>query len=119
MKRILVSCLLSSAAATLWAATPPSFHGGEEALTAYLNANVVYPKFARENGIEGTVTVLFTVLPDGKITGIKVARPLDPDLEAEAVRLVREMPAWTPGVDDSGSPVSAEASLPVKFRLSN
>ena len=117
MKRLLLSCLLTGAAATLFSATPPEFPGGEQALTAYLSENVVYPAVALENGIEGTVTVQFTVQADGTITSVKVARPLDPDLEGEAIRLVRAMPRWTPGTDDDGNPVSAQASLPVKFRL--
>ena len=117
MKRLLSMSVLAAASGVLSAATPAAFPGGDDALTAYLTANVVYPAFARENGIEGTVTVLFVVSVDGSISNVKVARPMDPDLENEAVRLVKGMPRWTPATNDEGVPVSSEASLPVKFRL--
>ena len=118
MKRYIKGGLLAAACAFgAGAATPASFPGGQEALDAYLSGNVKYPAFAQENGIEGTVTVDFTVGTDGAITGVKIARPLDPDLEAEAVRVVKAMPAWTPATDDSGAAVTSTVSLPVKFRL--
>ncbi|MCM1319881.1 MAG: energy transducer TonB [Muribaculaceae bacterium] len=119
MKHLLLTIALAAVSAGVYAATPATFPGGQEALSDYLNANVVYPAFARDNGIEGTVTVLFVVGTDGSISNVKVARPLDPDLEAEAVRIVKNMPNWTPATDDAGTPVSSEATLPVKFRLSN
>lgn len=108
---------MAAASMGAFAASPASFPGGDEALLAYLSTNVKYPAFARDNGIEGTVTVLFVVGVDGSISNVKVARPLDPDLESEAVRLVKGMPVWIPATDDNGTPVSSEASLPVKFRL--
>ncbi len=70
-----------------------------------------------QNGIEGVVTLSFTVGTDGKISKITVERPLDPDLEAEAVRVVGGMPLWVPATDDTGQPVSQTVRLPVKFRL--
>ncbi|MCM1004933.1 MAG: energy transducer TonB [Prevotella sp.] len=117
MKRCFLAGVLAAASLGMWADTPASFPGGDEALASYLNANVVYPKAAQENGIEGTVTVLFAVAADGAISNVRVARPLDPDLESEALRLVKGMPAWTPATDSTGKPVKSEASLPVKFRL--
>ena len=94
-----------------------SFPGGEEALQAYLTGNIKYPVLAKENGIEGTVTVNFVVTDEGKVSEVKVARPLDPDLEAEAVRLINGMPVWIPATDASGKPVPSTVTIPVKFRL--
>lgn len=120
MKRYVISALLTAAIASGAAAsTPATFPGGQEALDTYLGSNVKYPVFAQENGIEGTVTVDFTVSPDGTVTGVKIARPLDPDLEAEAIRVVKAMPAWVPATDDAGAPVTSTVSLPVKFRLTH
>lgn len=99
------------------AATPASFPGGEEQMQDFLSKNIQYPARAQNNGIEGVVQLTFTVGPDGRIGKISVERPLDPDLESEAVRVVRAMPAWVPATDDNGAPVSQSVSLPVKFRL--
>lgn len=96
--------------------TVPSFPGGDAALSEYVSANIVYPTTAIENSIEGTVTVEFTVKADGSITGAKIVRPVDPDLEDEALRIVKGMPRWTPATDGAKS-VDAVVTLPVKFRL--
>lgn len=53
---------------------------------------------------------------DGTISSIKVTRMIDPDLEAEAIRLVREMPKWIPA-DNNGAPVDATANVVISFRL--
>ena len=118
MKRILVSAAIGVAALGALAATPASYPGGDEELSKFLASTVRYPEFARDNGIEGTVSVQFTVREDGTIAEPKIVRPLDPDLEEEALRVVKSMPAWTPATDDSGRPVAAPVTLPVHFRLS-
>lgn len=99
-----------------WALTPAVFPGGAEAEAAYITKNLKYPATARDNGIEGVVSVVFTVKPDGSIANIKIKRMVDPDLEAEAIRLVKGMPAWTPA-SDNGIPVESTAELSVPFRL--
>lgn len=99
-----------------WALTPASFPGGAEAEAAYITGNLKYPPTARDNGIEGVVSVVFTVKPDGSIANIKIKRMVDPDLEAEAIRLVKGMPAWTPA-NENGSPVESTAEISVPFRL--
>lgn len=102
--------------ATAFADSAPSFPGGQEALEKYISENMKYPKPAQDNGIEGIVTVEFTVKADGSIGQIKIARMLDPDLEQEAIRLVKQMPAWTPA-DKGGRAVDQTVTLPVKFVL--
>lgn len=98
------------------AVTPPAFPGGEAAEQAYISENLKYPQAARDNGIEGVVCVLFTVKTDGSIGNIKIKRMVDPDLEGEAIRLVKGMPKWTPA-SDNGTPVDAPAEISVTFEL--
>jgi len=99
-----------------WAASPASFPGGADAEKEYIATNMKYPQMAKDNGIEGVVSVIFTVRADGTIGNIKIKRMVDPDLEAEAIRLVKQMPKWTPA-SDNGSPVESTAEVDVSFTL--
>lgn len=117
MKRLLLSGIVGLTTLAGYAGTPAGFPGGDEALASYLKERMVYPTFARQNGIEGTVRVIFTVDRQGNAAHIRIARPLDPELEAEAIRLVKAMPAWIPATDDAGNPVDSETTLPVSFLL--
>ena len=99
------------------AATKAEFAGGEKALTEYIVKNLKYPEMARENGVEGVVTVIFTVKADGSIGNIKIKRMVDPDLEQESVRLVKTMPKWTPSTDDAGNPTDSTAEISIPFTL--
>lgn len=94
----------------------PAFPGGQEALEQYIAANIKYPKTAADNGIEGVVGVAFTVKSDGSIGTIKISRMVDPDLEQEAIRLVKNMPTWTPA-EKGGVAVDETVTLPIKFTL--
>lgn len=116
MKKLLLTLLLLVGAATLYAAATPSFPGGKEALDKFITENLKYPPQAANNGIEGNVPLQFIVKADGTITSVKVTRMIDPDLEAEAIRLVKSMPAWEPSIQN-GKPVDATATLNVEFRL--
>lgn len=119
MKRLLLSALLAGYMAfAAQAQTGASFPGGISALSNFIIENLRYPAQAAENGIEGKVLVQFIVDKDGKITEPKIVRPVDPDLEAEAIRLVRSMPDWIPATDDSDTPVSSIMTLPVSFKIS-
>jgi protein TonB len=75
-----------------------------------------YPPVAAENGIEGTVVVGFVVERDGSISNVNVLRSPDPSLSKEAVRVVKSMPKWNPGMQN-GSPVRVKYNVPVKFKL--
>lgn len=117
MKKIffaIVAALGISAGAS--AMTPASFPGGEEAQTQYIITNLKYPQTAKDNGIEGVVCVIFTVKTDGSIGNIKIKRMVDPDLETEAIRLVKNMPRWTPA-NDNGTPVESPAEVDITFTL--
>ena len=94
----------------------PQFPGGVSALMAYLNKNVKYPVVAWENGVQGRVIVSFVVDEDGAILDPKVARSVDPSLDREAIRVVRKMPKWIPGMLD-GKPFPVKFSVPVVFGL--
>ena len=95
----------------------PEFHGGMNALMRHLSANIVYPKESMDANEQGRVLVAFVVEKDGSISDVKIAKSSGFDrLDAEAVRVVREMPAWAPGKHE-GEVVRARFVLPVYFRL--
>ncbi len=95
----------------------PSFPGGQGALMNYLNSNIKYPVIAEENGIQGRVVVQFVVGKDGSISNVHVVKSVDPSLDKEAVRVVKNMPRWIPG-KQNGQSVTVRYTLPVTFRLS-
>lgn len=94
----------------------PSFPGGISGLRTYLNQNTRYPAVAQENGVQGRVVVSFVVGKDGHISDVTVLRSVDPSLDKEAIRVVRNMPRWTPG-RQGGEPVKVRYNVPVSFRL--
>lgn len=94
----------------------PSFPGGNSALMEYLNSSIKYPVVAQENGVQGRVVISFVVERDGSITDVQVARSVDPSLDKEAMRVVRQMPKWNPG-KQNGAAVRVKYNLPVAFRL--
>lgn len=117
MKKIILS--LTAAAgivAASNAAEVPVYPGGEEAMKKFISENLQYPATARENEVEGVVTVAFVVAPDGTLGSFKIVRMVDPDLEKEAIRIVKKMPAWTPA-DKDGAPVEAPAQVRIEFRI--
>ncbi len=94
----------------------PQFPGGNAELMRYLSANIKYPTIAAENGIEGRVVLKFVVGKDGGISNIQVVRALDPSCDKEAVRVVKGMPKWIPGMQN-GHAVAVYFTLPVLFKL--
>jgi len=100
------------------AETMPEFPGGYAALMKYLSENTKYPAAAREAGITGTVYITFVVETDGSISSIAVLRGVAGGCTEESLRVVREMPLWTPG-KQRGIPVRVSMNLPVKFMLLN
>lgn len=94
----------------------PEFPGGEAAMMAYIKKNLKYPASASENGIQGRVTLSFVVEKDGSISNIEILRSPAEELSQEAIRLVKSMPNWKPGVL-KGKKVRVKYILPVTFRL--
>ena len=96
----------------------PEFPGGQAKLMNWLAVNIRYPDAAQQNGVQGRVTVRFVVEKDGSLSGVRILKGVDKDLDAEAIRVVKRMPRWQPG-RKNGEPVRSEFSLPVTFKLSN
>lgn len=94
----------------------PEFSGGEQALYKYLANNIKYPAEAHEKGIEGRVYITFVVEKDGSLTEIKIARGIGNGCDKEAMRVVTEMPKWTPG-KQRGKIVRVKYILPIRFIL--
>ena len=94
----------------------PEFVGGMAECMKYLAANVKYPTEAIEKGIQGRVIVQMVVTKEGDIAETKIARGIDPLLDAEALRVVSSMPKWKPG-KQKGEAVNVMYTLPVMFRL--
>ena len=82
----------------------------------YLAENIKYPMIAQENGIQGRVICQFVVNKDGSIVDINVVRSVDPSLDKEAIRVIKSMPKWKPGMQ-RGKAVRVKFTLPVVFRL--
>ena len=95
----------------------PSFQGGAaNQFSKWVNSRLVYPEIAKENGVQGRVTLQFTVEKDGTVTKVKVLRGVDPSLDKEAVRVVSMSPKWKPGKQrDRAVPVTY--TFPVIFQL--
>lgn len=94
----------------------PSFPGGWSALLQYLSSNIKYPAVAEENGVQGRVVVTFVIDRDGSITDVTVVQSVDPSLDNEAKRVVRNMPKWISG-KQNGSAVRVKYTLPITFSL--
>ncbi|MDR2148896.1 MAG: energy transducer TonB [Tannerella sp.] len=96
----------------------PSFPGGNRGAVKFLSENIEYPDRALEEKIEGSVVVEFVVGKDGSISNIQVAKSLNKYLDEEAVRVIKKMNGWKPGIQ-YGEPVEAYHTLRVVFGLHN
>ena len=94
----------------------PQFPGGEAELMKYVTNHIKYPTMAAENNIQGRVVVKFVVKKDGSVGEVQVLRGKDPDLDKEAVRVVRTLPKFIPG-KMNGQAVSVWFTLPINFKL--
>lgn len=95
---------------------PPTFPGGEAELMKFIAMNIRYPESAQEKRIQGRVIVSFVVQMDGTIGQTKIMRSVDPDLDKEALRVVKKLPKFIPG-KMNGEPVNVWYTLPVSFKL--
>jgi len=94
----------------------PTYPGGESAMQKYVADNLKYPVSAQKAGIQGRVTIRYVVGETGEISDVAVIRGIDPDCDAEAVRVVKAMPNWSPG-KMKGKAVPVYYTLPIVFRL--
>lgn len=95
----------------------PSFMGGTaNAFSHWVNERLLYPEIAKENGVQGRVTLQFTILPTGEVSNVKVLRGVDESLDKEAVRVVSSSPNWRPGYQRDQA-VKVTYTFPVIFGL--
>ncbi|WP_321995900.1 energy transducer TonB [Draconibacterium orientale] len=94
----------------------PEFPGGDEALRKHIADSLDYPEIARKNGIAGKVYVSFVIEKDGSVGDAKIARGVDPSLDKEALRVIKNLPLWKPG-KQRGEPVRVQYTVPINFAL--
>lgn len=85
-------------------------------MNEYLSKNIRYPQIAIETYTQGRVICQFVVGKDGSVEDIEIVRSVDPSLDKEALRVIKSMPKWMPGMQN-GKPVKVRMTLPVNFRL--
>lgn len=81
----------------------------------WLADNVKYSAEAANEEVQGKVIVEFVITKTGKTDKVRVLRGLHPALDQEALRVIKAMPAWTPG-KQNGQPVNVSYTLPITFR---
>ena len=94
----------------------PSFPGGPQALLNYLSEHINYPEGYEETCVQGRVVITFVVEKDGSLSDVAVVKSLEKAFDEEALRAVKSMPNWIPGMQD-GKPVRVKYTVPVNFRL--
>jgi protein TonB len=107
---------------TYFLATLPEFPGGNEAFWEYLMKNVKYPEEERRKKIEGTVHVRFVIDKTGKVKDVEIMPGTEDKateaMKAEAIRVVSQMPNWTPGTKvENGEKINATMATTIKFKL--
>lgn len=94
----------------------PVFPGGDMAMMEFLSKNIKYPVEAQKKELQGRVVVSFVVEKDGSLSDVKVAKSVDPQLDEEALRVVKSMPNWTPGMHN-GKAVRVKYYVPISYQL--
>jgi len=94
----------------------PEFKGGFDKLVDFLVKNIKYPENAKNKGIQGKVFVSFTIDESGKVNNPKIEKEVNPELDAEALRVISIMPNWLPG-KNKGKAVKVSFTLPISFKL--
>lgn len=90
----------------------PVFPGGQEAMFTYIAKQLKYPDDAMDERVQGKVFIEFVVGADGMVTDVTVRRGVNSSLDREAVRVVKSMPKWKPGMQN-GRPVAVRYTLPI------
>jgi periplasmic protein TonB len=94
----------------------PMYPGGQEALLAYIGEHTQYPEVAKENNIQGKVIVRFCVTSKGGVDKVEILKGVDPELDKEAIRVVKTLPTFKPG-KQGGKPVPVWFMVPINFTL--
>ena len=92
----------------------PEFPGGEGKLLQFIAENVRLPKCVKEGKVKGRSIIEFVVEKDGTVSDFKVVRSLNKECDEEAVRVLKTMPKWKPGME-RGKPIRVKYTVPVKF----
>ena len=94
----------------------PMFPGGETELLKYISDHTQYPEVAKENNVQGKVIVRFCVTSKGGVDKVEILKSVDPELDKEAIRVVKTLPAFKPG-KQGGKPVPVWYMVPINFTL--
>jgi len=94
----------------------PEFPGGMDEMMKFLQTTVKYPEAALKDSLQGRVVASFIIEKDGSVSSPKVLKHVSDDLDAEAIRVIEQMPKWTPG-RQKGEAVRVKYTLPITFRL--
>ena len=94
----------------------PQYPGGAVEFMKWLTKNLRYPAVARNRKTQGKVVAVFYVEKDGSVTGIKITQSLSPECDREALRVLRMMPTWTPGIQND-KPCRTKVCIPIVFKL--
>lgn len=94
----------------------PEYFGGANAMYEFIQKNLKYPESAKDKGIEGKVFIGFVVEKDGSLSHFNVLRGVSDDIDAEAIRVLKMMPKFKPGMKD-GKPVRVQYTMPFNFKL--
>jgi TonB family protein len=94
----------------------PMFPGGDSALIAHIVKSVRYPESAKAAGIQGRVISRFSVNVDGSVGRISILKGVHPELDAEAIRVVSNLPLFRPG-KQGGVAVPVWYMVPIEFKL--
>ena len=94
----------------------PMFPGGDSSLLAFIIQNTKYPETAKKNNIQGKVILRFCVTANGNVDRVSVLRGVDPEIDAEAIRVASSLPAFKPG-KQGGKPVAVWYMVPITFSL--
>lgn len=94
----------------------PEFPGGNDSLLIYLKNNIQYPENCKKDSISGVVLIEFIIEKDGSVTNVKPIVKAVPELDAEAVRVIENMPKWKPG-KQQGKPVRVSMQIPIRFSI--
>lgn len=94
----------------------PKFGSDESALLQYLASNIKYPNQAASDGVEGSVVISFVINEKGQVLNPTIIKPIGGGCDEEALRVVGNMPKWTPG-SQNGKNVSVKITIPIRFKL--
>ena len=94
----------------------PKYPGGAVEFMKWLTRNLQYPAVARSRKTQGKVVAVFYVEKDGSVTGINVTQSLSPECDREALRVLRKMPKWEPGIQND-QPCRTKVCIPIVFKL--